>query len=125
MNRFLLSYYCFVLLLFGLVITDAQDNCDVLQDKCPNAMNKICEKDTVQGCQGGDCYDCDSCTAYHLDCNACISNGCSWCPGDARCSSVGPLIGLNGIYASFSSCPMGEDWVTDCDGDSEMDNFFR
>jgi hypothetical protein len=92
-------------------------SCNYLADTCPWIGDGECDSQ-FDLCEGGDCYDCDQCQQFHYDCNACISNGCYYCPGDALC--------FNSPYYSFnvfSHCAESNDYTQEtC---SEPGNFFR
>ena len=92
-------------------------SCNVFADTCPSKFDGKCDSQ-IDECEGGDCYDCDQCQQFHYDCNACISNGCYYCPGDALCFNS-PYYIIN----AFSHCAESNDYTQEtC---SEPGNFFR
>ncbi|CAB9496274.1 Furin-like protease 1, isoform 1 [Seminavis robusta] len=77
-----------------------------------------------------DCWDCDPCRNFDLDCNGCVNaaegEGCYWCPGDAVCRSVplGPEFWNLHVGHEISSCPTAQDWQQTCDAALDSDNAF-
>ena len=64
--------------------------CDFNNDPCPLQFNRRCEAGVPNtGCSANtDCFDCDPCHQFHLDCERCVASGCVYCPTDAFCSSA-------------------------------------
>ena len=64
-------------------------SCDAFRDFCLSPSNGFCDSELgydIPGCERGDCIDCQVfCGQYDYDCDGCISSGCYWCPGDAKC----------------------------------------
>lgn len=100
-----------------------QRTCDFNEDACPYPVEGICDAFDGGPCpSGSDCFDCDPCQAHNLDCQACVSNACYWCPSDAICISR-PLGESFWSAAALiegtqtSTCTAEADWVTHCDGE--------
>lgn len=112
--------------------------CNVRNDPCPFPLqfNGICQSSFVEECKNGDCYDCDPCRQYRLDCASCLDNGCYWCPGDASCSGsplYPQLLGLTAEDDGGVACLVPADYqseqcaaaaATDDDGDFFSDPLF-
>jgi hypothetical protein len=113
-------------------------SCDILTDTCSTALNGVCDAGGGSICDlGTDCFDCDPCQAYTLDCEECIAEGCWYAsfpsklyPGTdiGLCNSydiasVIPSIAVNeGGTAYQSSCTPSSEPVgsTTCDFDSDF-----
>ena len=61
--------------------------CDYQNDDCPYKDNSECDVDLDYCFAGTDCFDCDKCRQYDLDCGACLDDGCVYCPKDGICTS--------------------------------------
>jgi subtilisin family serine protease len=59
--------------------------CDYQNDNCPYKGDEACDVDL--GYCFADCFDCDNCRQYDLDCSACLVDGCVYCPKDGLCVS--------------------------------------
>ena len=99
--------------------THSATYCDFNNDPCPTQFNGICESETKADlCGGGDCYDCDPCHQFHMDCTSCVAGGCWWCPGDAFCSSqvledpVWQRIEFLFKTKIMPSCVTENDWIS-------------
>jgi hypothetical protein len=112
--------------------------CNVLTDACSSSwqFDLDCDADGILCAPGSDCFDCDPCQAFALDCEACVAEGCwyasfpsSLYPGTdiGICSSPSvandvPYIAINeGGTAYQSSCTSGGEPVgsTTCDFDGD------
>jgi hypothetical protein len=99
-----------------------QETCDYANDYCQFEFDKVCDE---YDCPGGDCIDCDPCQRYTLDCEACVANGCFWCPGDAICMSFAVDESVWSFYAhKRSSCPTATDWKSTSEDSNPEGNFF-
>jgi hypothetical protein len=112
--------------LISLAVVSAQDfTCDTVNDECSTKTNGECDSslgsNPQPGCLNGDCFDCDLCGQFDLDCNGCLNaQGCFWCPGDAKCYNS-----QNYQWKSAaSSCNAPLDYIESgtC---SQTGNFFR
>jgi hypothetical protein len=100
---------------------DAVDlSCDYPSDSCPFQFDGKCNK-LLEGCENGDCFDCDECRKFDYDCNACTNSGCYWCPGDATCYNS-PFYPFDNV---FRSCGNGAGFEYTSDSCTEPENFFR
>ena len=72
-------------------------SCDPSVTTCQTEGNGICESELAENplsinpdCTRSDCSDCLSyCLQLsYTDCDTCLSNGCYWCSGDARCYNL-------------------------------------
>ena len=101
---------------------------------CPSEGNGICESelgaddDYKKECERGDCSDCiEFCLSLSFDCNSCISSGCYWCPGDAKCYNTDLYV----LDEEESSCTEPQDYfhISSTGKEScsnvDPDNFFR
>ena len=96
--------------------------CNYLDDTCPFSFDGECDDGIFDGCQGGDCYDCDLCRSLSYDCQACTAaEGCYWCPGDGTCQNSNLY---HEVFNSIiSSCESVDDYRTStCE---ESGQFFR
>ena len=109
---FLLSI---VLLISTPCVTAQVDlSCDVLSDTtCPWQFDGQCDSQLglgIPGCEDGDCFDCSIfCEQYAYDCNACLSHGCYWCPGDATCYNSDQY-DFDDLYSMQASCTKESDY---------------
>ena len=86
--------------------THAAYTCDFQNDECPYRNDGVCDSRDYVDCRRGDCEDCDPCRVYDYECGRCVSNGCFYCPGDAKCwsSDSFPL-------STASTCQEPSDYV--------------
>jgi hypothetical protein len=107
---------------FRVVWAQSDLSCDLENDPCPQAYQNDDECDSEFGynleeCIGGDCWDCDICQEFYLDCGGCLNNGCYWCDADGTCTNS------PGHIFSKSQCQNEDDFVRDtC---SPPENMFR
>ena len=110
------------------VALQADFSCDLIQDRCPTRFDGVCDDQTGTNtnpdlCANADCGDCDKCVQFSYNCDACTSNGCFFCPGDATCYNS-PDYGFSGNV--FTHCSSASDFVTDgCQAPETETNFFR
>ena len=77
----------------GAPITDF--TCNYANDRyCSTRYDGVCDNTnlggsiTKPGCGDNDCYDCNLCTEFNYDCEACKNaKGCYYCPGDGTCDN--------------------------------------
>jgi hypothetical protein len=112
--------------------------CNVLTDTCASSWqyDLDCDADGILCDPGSDCFDCDPCQAYALDCEACVAEGCWYASFPSSlypdtdigiCSSYGiasvvPSIAINeGGTPYQSSCTSSGEPVgfTTCDFDAD------
>jgi hypothetical protein len=122
-----LSFLLSILLLVPDALAQTQVlSCDLKLDRCPTRLNGVCDDQTGTNtnpdfCSNADCWDCDKCQQFSYDCDACTSNGCYFCPGDATCYNS-PDYAFN----IFTHCSSASDFVTDgCQAPGTENNFFR
>ena len=87
-------------------------SCDAMDDYCLSPNNGFCDSElehNLPGCERGDCIDCQIfCGQYDYDCDGCISSGCYWCPGDAKCYNTDLYMFEN---ENATSCNVQTDYV--------------
>ena len=119
-SKLLRRYFLCLFFILRRTIQQSLPNyaCDVLHDTCPTKFNGVCDDITnFAQCSGGDCFDCDSCSQFDLDCISCLTKatGCYWCAGQGAC--------LNSNYYKFGTCQTQGDYsATTC---SSPKSFFK
>ena len=96
--------------------------CNALFDDCPSKEDGVCDNvngTNAPGCETTDCFDCNACSQFDLDCETCINaRGCFWCPGDAAC--------YNSRYEFLGSSCAEADYISIAEGTClPPTNFFK
>jgi hypothetical protein len=91
-------------------------------DSCAFVEDGVCDsslgENPREGCETGDCVDCDECGQFDFSCDGCINAaGCFWCPGDALC--------YNSQLYVLGSCTQPSDYVDESGTCTQPGDFFR
>ena len=90
--------------------------CDAENDSCPSRLNGRCDNErgyNREGCEGGDCFDCDRCKEFRGDCQECVAHGCFWCPGSVSCFET-PLYTTLYKIRRIPECILPEEYTQTC-----------
>ncbi|CAB9505040.1 Furin-like protease 1, isoform 1 [Seminavis robusta] len=89
-------------------------SCDFNNDKCPYQFDGECDAN-VYCSANSDCFDCDPCAGFNLDCGLCTAAGCMWCPYDASCLSAAVGESVWDLHPQRQpGCRSASDWQADC-----------
>lgn len=87
----------------GVQAQQPQDlSCDLSADTCTEQFDGTCDRNC-----GLDCFDCDECPQFEVNCGECLANNCHYCPGDGTCRNSDRYQITNVI----SSCETSNDWL--------------